>query len=746
MFAIFLSVTRSLVFLLYSLLPTTPSTPTAVFFCVVVVVVVPITLETIMSGQRRSDGTVAVLNGAASPVEHLIPISDCPVDNVTVFLDRAEVTRTIVFVPPASNNQAKEGEDDDSPAAAHCVVLQGLTTEADSDSIRVKGATESTRLIREVSYDVHHRKRENKEDQPRVAAAREAQKAAREELVTLRAKLKRVRERDTLVQGYMKSMLVTPTTGNNSSSSSTGGAAAAAGPAAGAGLDVVQKLLEFHQSQSNNIDEEVAALNQQISEAEEKERTATAELRQCQAGVGGTYSSHDVTILLDGVEAAALAAASPEGAVALSMTYIVRSASWAPVYDMRVDDLHADPTPKSIEVTYMGVIRQSTGEDWDNVALRLSTAATPAGRGAPPLPPTKMAQWAPKYQPAPPAMSVSSMSNMIMPVQSRMAARSGGLRMRARMARRPERALSVDMDIDDSDSESSCDADELDSGPDTPGANGSKPTSKRTGASATTFSIERRMTIKSDNKEHKCTIGVVSCPATFTLFATPELEELAYIQARAINGGGLTFLSSSRVSVFLAGSFITKTPIKLTSPGESFIVFFGVEAAVKVDHRVVKDVATSGGQKKGLLRGVTKSSRLVEYRTIITNGLARTMDITVVHLLPRAKSDKIVVTLLQPPRSSVPVTGEKNTSKNASSKSASNTPMLGGGQKEKDDNSVDATSAGENSLGANSVAQNKLTNNVVFTRTLKPGTKTELTFSYDIQWPHDSDTGKVEVV
>ena len=223
---------------------------------------------------------------------------------------------------------------------------------------------------------------------------------------------------------------------------------------------------------------------------------------------------------------------------------------------------------------------------------------------------------------------------------------------------------------------------------------------------------------------------MTNCEATFRLFATPELEELAYIKARAVNNGNLTFIASQRVSVFLAGTFITKTPLKLTSPGESFIVFLGVEAAVKVQHRTIKNVLTAGGKKRGLLRSATKSSRLVDQRTLLTSNLPHSMEITVVHLLPRASSDKIVVSLLQPPRKNVPISGEKSTSDSTTATANNGNP----------------NTAGEGALGENSVMQNKLTNNVVFNRTMTPGQKQEIAFEYLVEWPHDANTGQVEIV
>jgi hypothetical protein len=678
----------------------------------------------------------------AEQPEHLVPIAECPTTAVTVFVNRAEVTRSVIFSPPA----ASQGADAEAPPSHYIVVVQGMTSAADTDSIRVKLAAENeadvkkvVNLIREVSYAVHHRKREDTADQPRARAAREAKAVAAAEQKQARAQLKRVQERDDLVQGYMRSMLVTPTA--TPVAGATVGAAVTAGPAAGAGLDVVEKLLTFHQTHSAGVDTEAAALQLQLTAAVAKEQAADAELREVAAAASGNVASRDVTIVLDGPTAAAVAAASG-GTVSLALTYVVTNASWSPVYDMRVDDLHSEPVPTAIEVTYSAVIQQATGEDWNAVAVRLSTAATHSGKGAPPLPPTRQARW---VQPMrffhQQQLRGASNMNMAMPMQSAMADSRGLERRMASRAPRRERQLSVDAHDDDLGGSGGIGAGTLsgDDGSDDDdavspttggGGEGSEETPNKAPQSSTVFTVERAMTIKADNKEHKCTIAVVPRPATFRLFATPELEELAYIQARGVNNAALTFLASERVSVFLAGSFITKTPLRMTSPGEAFTVFLGVEAAVKVEHKTIQNVKTAGGVKTGLLQGKTKSTRLVEYRTLLHNSLARPVEITVVHLMPRAASDQIVVTLLKPPRNEVPVSGTP---------AAAAAAVAGGGAKS------DENAAGEAALGANSVMQNKITNNVVFTRTLAPQSKQELAFSYEVVWPHDAETGDVEV-
>jgi len=56
-------------------------------------------------------------------------------------------------------------------------------------------------------------------------------------------------------------------------------------------------------------------------------------------------------------------------AVEMEVNYVVANASWNPEYDLR-----AMNTKSPIQLSYKANVRQSTGEDWKNVKLKLSTA------------------------------------------------------------------------------------------------------------------------------------------------------------------------------------------------------------------------------------------------------------------------------------------------------------------------------------------------------------------------------------
>jgi hypothetical protein len=89
------------------------------------------------------------------------------------------------------------------------------------------------------------------------------------------------------------------------------------------------------------------------------------------------------------------------GAFTLDLSYIVPGASWTPQYDVRVDTDHREVT-----LAYQGLVRQHTGEDWQQVALTLSTARPSLAARVPDLEPWYLHAYAP---PAPTPLAHAAM-------------------------------------------------------------------------------------------------------------------------------------------------------------------------------------------------------------------------------------------------------------------------------------------------------------------------------------------------
>lgn len=107
----------------------------------------------------------------------------------------------------------------------------------------------------------------------------------------------------------------------------------------------------------------------------------------------------------------ALESARDENRINLELTYQVCEARWTPSYDLRVETNHSRSaavtdakarSPPKLTLFYYGQIQQSTGEDWTETRLVLSTAEPRRGGGNLPMLPTLRAKFHEEPKPPPP--------------------------------------------------------------------------------------------------------------------------------------------------------------------------------------------------------------------------------------------------------------------------------------------------------------------------------------------------------
>ncbi len=124
------------------------------------------------------------------------------------------------------------------------------------------------------------------------------------------------------------------------------------------------------------VAEEVATADTAIRDAERKQRDIDREIARLEADRAAKPPASSRSGSISPPTAATKAT--------LRVTYSVRNARWMPLYDARLDTGAKDRKP-ALELVRRAEITQSTGEDWSNVALAVSTVRTARGGSAPDL-------------------------------------------------------------------------------------------------------------------------------------------------------------------------------------------------------------------------------------------------------------------------------------------------------------------------------------------------------------------------
>jgi uncharacterized protein (TIGR02231 family) len=124
------------------------------------------------------------------------------------------------------------------------------------------------------------------------------------------------------------------------------------------------------------VSEEVAAADTAIRDAQRKQRDIDRNIARLESD-RAVKPPAKLEVRID------LAAQAATKAT-LRVTYAVRNARWTPLYDARLDTGTKDRKP-ALELVRRAEITQSTGEDWSNVVLGVSTVRTARGGSAPEL-------------------------------------------------------------------------------------------------------------------------------------------------------------------------------------------------------------------------------------------------------------------------------------------------------------------------------------------------------------------------
>jgi len=129
-------------------------------------------------------------------------------------------------------------------------------------------------------------------------------------------------------------------------------------------------LLSFFEDESAGAERRQAELDDERRKLQERADWVGSELRKMQITEG---SGREVVIDCETTAA---------GIMTLELSYLVPDASWAPEYTIRHIERDSE-----VELSYSARIAQATGEDWNEVAVLLSTAAPHVGAAPPELSP-----------------------------------------------------------------------------------------------------------------------------------------------------------------------------------------------------------------------------------------------------------------------------------------------------------------------------------------------------------------------
>jgi uncharacterized protein (TIGR02231 family) len=355
-------------------------------------------------------------------------------------------------------------------------------------------------------------------------------------------------------------------------------------------LDDTLKLIEFMGSKSTEYATAKEDLHDRQRQADKQIKALRAKLQQLKAPQ--SKESFDVRVSIE---------PSGAGEFELEVNYIVDRASWTPLYDLRVQS-----SRKMIQLSYLAQVTQTTGEDWENINLTLSTAKTGLGT----LPP-KLDPW---YIDIPALPAPAPM----------MRARSVGVAAPAMMAM--ER-MSDEMEV-------------ASAAPAYIAETVSAKMSQQ--GSVVKFEIGGGGNIPSDGNPHKATIFHDDFPCKLNYVAIPRLVSFAYLQAQAKNPANGATLLPGTANIFRDEMFVGTSELENIAPGQEFKLNLGIDEGIKIDRELVERQVD-----KKFLSMAGNRQISYGYRLTITNLLAQSTHLELTEQIPQSRSEQIKVKLIK---------------------------------------------------------------------------------------------------
>lgn len=288
----------------------------------------------------------------------------------------------------------------------------------------------------------------------------------------------------------------------------------------------------------------------------------------------------------------------------LVVRYQVPSASWTPLYDARLATGSKSTAP-TLALTRRAVIRQRTGEPWQNVALTLSTTRPSSNVAAPELEPIAV-----DFEPERPIVAQSPAPEM-----ERAAPRG-------RMASKLQGAA-----------------------PPAPPAAMDRAAAEETFAQATitefsaTYSVPGRTTVENTGEIKRVVIDERELEPTLLVRAVPKRQERAFLYAKLVLPKASVLLPGE-VSLFRDQTFVGIGRLPQLAGGDEHELGFGADDAVRIRY----SVADERRGESGLISTSRTDQR--NYRITVKNLHERPIAFTVLDQIPASLNDDIKVELI----------------------------------------------------------------------------------------------------
>ncbi|MCC2112558.1 MAG: mucoidy inhibitor MuiA family protein [Hyphomicrobiales bacterium] len=470
---------------------------------------------------------------------------------VTVFPRGAQVTRVVEFSAPAGEST---------------LVLVDFPPTLDVESLRVRGSASAGLEIGAINTRIIHPSLADPEMVSGIAAQI---RTLRDERIALDDAIAAATSEKRFIENFI-TIKPQPLTDDLETGRAGPEVWANAWETVGRGLVRVNEAIRDAEIRQRVIDDEIEVLERKLRQDPSQDKPRL-ELR---------------------VDVAAAAALTGR----LSVEYRVDAAGWVPFYDVRLDVGTADAAPK-LDLVRRARVAQSSGEDWTDVELKLSTARARGGTAAPDLDPLEVAFITARGR-AESGLMKQAMRPQAEMDEERMAGAELADALPAPVAESEARFAAIGFNV--------------------------------------VYDIAGKVSIGTGGVTRSVRIGSHETAPKLSVRSVPVRDEAAYLVAEIVNDSGAPLLPGE-TTLFRDGVFVGKGRIDLVANGDTLKLGFGVDDLVKVTRLPVKRDA---GESGILSRQKTDERDLT---ITVANLHDRPMTVTIVDQLPYSEVEDIEI-------------------------------------------------------------------------------------------------------
>lgn len=292
------------------------------------------------------------------------------------------------------------------------------------------------------------------------------------------------------------------------------------------------------------------------------------------------------------------------GSLKLDLSYMVHGASWNAVYDAR-----ADFEKSEVELVSYAVVRQNSGENWEDVDMVLSTAQVTSGGNMP-----EANSWFIRpYQPPVP--------------QSR----------KMMYGQRSKEALTETLGFADQSMPEAASLSLATVSNELETVN-TYAQAEAKGVSVA-YKLSRKATVKTDGSDYKLPITSQNLKSNFEYSAYPRIAAMAYLKSLVTNAKDLQLLGG-RVNVFFDGDFVGTSSFESIAPGQEFDLYMGADENVKVKRELLEK--KSDDVFLGGIPSPTKKM-IYKYKLTVENYKTKASRVNLFDAIPVSQDERIKV-------------------------------------------------------------------------------------------------------